>query len=106
MVFQIMFFLILYCGIYFMANVFHKVPFINGLCRSLIFGSIFSIIMFIGIIVFDFFYGIYSFFILNDNTNAFKFKENSETILMIFLPIFLLIIGLLLRIIEGQKNEE
>ena len=96
--------IVIYLGAYGMIRANAKEPFLKQLRQCLIGGSIISLVLNLSMFIFIFFYSIYLMFFLNE-----KFKDELNNIYISFSILFstlLLVVGLLMKIIEGQKNEK
>jgi hypothetical protein len=105
MEFALMGLIVIYGGVYFIANIFENLPFLNGLRRCFIIGSTIELVILFGILIFNFF-KIISLNLINNDTKILELDLNYHNFYFsLFTSMSLLIVGLLLRIIEGQQNE-
>jgi uncharacterized membrane protein YhdT len=106
MEFALMGLIVIYGGVYFIANIFENLPFFNGLRRCFIIGSTIELVILLGILIYNFFKIVY--LDLNGNdTRKIELDLNYHNFYFsLFLSMSFLIVGLLLKIIEGQKNEK
>ena len=93
-----------YIAVYGMSGINAKEPFLKRIRQCLIGGSVILLIVQISTFIFIFFYGLYEFIFLNK-----KSEIDIDSINIVFSILFstlLLVVGLLMKIIEGQKNEK
>lgn len=97
-------FFAVYIAIYGMSGIDAKEPFLKRIRQSLIGGSVILLVVQLSIFIFIFFYSIYEFYYLNKKSEIDIDKKNM--VFSILFSTLLLVVGLLMKIIEGQKNEE
>jgi hypothetical protein len=98
--------IVIYGGVYFTANIFENLPFLNGLRRCFIIGSTIYLLIIFGILLFNFFKIIILGLMGNDTKNLKLDLNYHNFYFSLYVSMSLLIVGLLLKIIEGQKNEK
>ena len=93
-----------YIALYGMSGINAKEPFLKRIRQSLIGGGVILLVVQLSGFIFIFFYGIYELILFNKKSGI-----DIDSINMVFSILFstlLLVVGLLMKIIEGQKNEK
>jgi hypothetical protein len=101
---MIMTLITLYIAVYGMIRINAKESFLKQIRKCLIGGSVISLVLHLSMFIFIFFYGLYEFIFLNK-----KSEIDIDSINILFPILFstlLLVVGLLMKIIEGQKDEK
>lgn len=104
MTYVIMIYVILYLFVYGMIRIFTKEPFLKQIRKCLIGGSIISLVVCLSMFIYVFFDDLYLMLFLNEKIE--RDVNNTYVSFFILFSTLLLIVGLLMKIIEGQKNEE
>ena len=93
-----------YIAVYGMSGIDAKEPFLKRIRQSLIGGSVILLVLQLSTFIFIFFYGAYEFIFLNKKSEI--DIDNINIFFSILFSTLLLVVGLLMKIIEGQKNEK